>query len=121
MRKNRAEGLEPVLARYGGRLVKLTGDGTLVEFASAVDAPDLMEALKASGAPRQWSTLKKTGRIVIKITSICCHWAFWKNGTPGWLSSPRWTREPEHRAAAIWFVRLPQPASNRLFEFRTVS
>jgi adenylate cyclase len=30
--------LEPVLARHGGRLVKLTGDGALVEFPSAVDA-----------------------------------------------------------------------------------
>jgi adenylate cyclase len=30
--------LDPVLAKYGGRLVKLTGDGALVEFASAVDA-----------------------------------------------------------------------------------
>src|SRR5216683_5316265 len=29
---------EPTLARYGGRLVKLMGDGALVEFASAVDA-----------------------------------------------------------------------------------
>lgn len=38
LRKNRSEHLEPVLARYGGRLVKLTGDGALVEFASAVDA-----------------------------------------------------------------------------------
>ena len=38
LRKNRTERLEPVLARYGGRLVKLTGDGVLVEFASAVDA-----------------------------------------------------------------------------------
>lgn len=38
LRKNRAERLDPVLARYGGRLVKLTGDGALVEFASAVDA-----------------------------------------------------------------------------------
>ena len=28
----------PVLTKYGGRLVKLTGDGALVEFASAVDA-----------------------------------------------------------------------------------
>ena len=26
------------LTKYGGRLVKLTGDGALVEFASAVDA-----------------------------------------------------------------------------------
>ena len=28
--------LEPILARYAGRLVKLTGDGALVEFPSAV-------------------------------------------------------------------------------------
>ena len=38
LRKSRAERLEPVLAKYGGRLVKLTGDGVLIEFASAVDA-----------------------------------------------------------------------------------
>lgn len=38
LRKNRTEHLDPVLAKYGGRLVKLTGDGALVEFASAVDA-----------------------------------------------------------------------------------
>jgi adenylate cyclase len=38
LRKNRSERLDPVLAKYGGRLVKLTGDGALVEFASAVDA-----------------------------------------------------------------------------------
>ena len=38
LRKNRSEHLDPILAKYGGRLVKLTGDGALVEFASAVDA-----------------------------------------------------------------------------------
>src|SRR5262245_54106788 len=38
LRKNRSEHLEPLLAKYGGRLVKLTGDGALIEFASAVDA-----------------------------------------------------------------------------------
>jgi TolB-like protein/class 3 adenylate cyclase/tetratricopeptide (TPR) repeat protein len=38
LRKNRSERLDPVLAKYGGRLVKLTGDGALIEFASAVDA-----------------------------------------------------------------------------------
>jgi TolB-like protein len=37
LREHRTQRLEPVLARYGGRLVKLTGDGVLVEFASAVD------------------------------------------------------------------------------------
>jgi TolB-like protein/class 3 adenylate cyclase len=38
LRENRQQRLEPALARYSGRLVKLTGDGALVEFASAVDA-----------------------------------------------------------------------------------
>lgn len=38
LRKNRSERLDPVLKKYGGRLVKLTGDGALVEFGSAVDA-----------------------------------------------------------------------------------
>ena len=34
----RAELFEPKVAEYGGRIVKTTGDGTLIEFASAVDA-----------------------------------------------------------------------------------
>ena len=38
LKAHRTERLEPVLARHGGRLVKLTGDGALVEFPSAVDA-----------------------------------------------------------------------------------
>jgi TolB-like protein/class 3 adenylate cyclase/Flp pilus assembly protein TadD len=38
LRKNRSDHLNPILAKYGGRLVKLTGDGALLEFASAVNA-----------------------------------------------------------------------------------
>lgn len=38
VRALRAELLEPALAEHGGRLVKTTGDGFLVAFASAVDA-----------------------------------------------------------------------------------
>jgi len=38
LRRVRAERLEPVLAQRGGRIVKLTGDGALMEFASAVEA-----------------------------------------------------------------------------------
>ncbi|HKD76868.1 MAG TPA: adenylate/guanylate cyclase domain-containing protein, partial [Ktedonobacterales bacterium] len=38
LRENRSKHLNPILAKYGGRLVKLTGDGALIEFASAVDA-----------------------------------------------------------------------------------
>jgi len=36
--EHRTERLEPALARHGGRLIKLIGDGAMVEFASAVDA-----------------------------------------------------------------------------------
>jgi adenylate cyclase len=38
LKSHRAERLEPAISRNNGRLVKLTGDGALVEFASAVDA-----------------------------------------------------------------------------------
>src|SRR5271169_727956 len=38
LREHRKQRFEPVLARHGGRLVKLTGDGALAEFPSAVDA-----------------------------------------------------------------------------------
>jgi len=34
----RSEFLHPKIAEYGGRIVKTTGDGTLIEFGSAVDA-----------------------------------------------------------------------------------
>lgn len=38
LKAHRTERLEPTLARHGGRLVKLIGDGALAEFPSAVDA-----------------------------------------------------------------------------------
>ena len=38
LRAHRQARLEPALARNAGRLVKLTGDGALAEFGSAVDA-----------------------------------------------------------------------------------
>src|SRR6478735_4078952 len=38
LKAHRTERLEPTLARHGGRLVKLTGDGALVDFVSAVGA-----------------------------------------------------------------------------------
>ena len=38
LKAHRTERFEPALTRNGGRLVKLTGDGALAEFGSAVDA-----------------------------------------------------------------------------------
>lgn len=44
--------VEPLVARYRGRIVKLTGDGILVEFASAVDAVLAAVALQRAMAAR---------------------------------------------------------------------
>jgi adenylate cyclase len=38
LREHRKQRFEPILARHSGRLVKLTGDGALAEFPSAVEA-----------------------------------------------------------------------------------
>jgi TolB-like protein len=53
--KSRRKGvLEPLVARYGGRIFKVTGDGVLVEFASAVNAVqcaiDLQQGMAAANS-----------------------------------------------------------------------
>jgi adenylate cyclase len=46
LRAHRAEIFDPVIAERGGRLVKLMGDGALVEFPSAVDAVEAALAIQ---------------------------------------------------------------------------
>ena len=66
LRKHRKELLEPALARYGGRLVKLTGDGALAEFPSAVDA--LSAAIEFQQAAADTSGRHpEAERIVLRI------------------------------------------------------
>src|SRR6266581_464261 len=38
LKEHRRERIDPAIARHNGRIVKTTGDGLLVEFASVVDA-----------------------------------------------------------------------------------
>jgi len=40
LKAHRAEFIDPLISEYGGRIVKLVGDGTLAEVASVVDALD---------------------------------------------------------------------------------
>ncbi len=49
----RRETIEPLIAEHHGRLVKLTGDGALVEFASAVDAVRCACVIQKSVATHQ--------------------------------------------------------------------
>jgi adenylate cyclase len=37
LKANRRERIDPAIVRHGGRIVKATGDGALVQFPSVVD------------------------------------------------------------------------------------
>ncbi|MEE2981551.1 MAG: guanylyl cyclase, partial [Pseudomonadota bacterium] len=45
LKTHRAELMDPEFERHGGRLVKLMGDGALVEFASVVDAVECARSI----------------------------------------------------------------------------
>lgn len=66
LREHRKQRFEPTLARHGGRLVKLTGDGALAEFLSAVDA--LSAAIEFQQAMAEANHEQPEGsRIVFRI------------------------------------------------------
>src|SRR3546814_20538650 len=52
LKARRKEVLDPLVARHQGRIFKVTGDGVLVEFASAVSAVqcavDLQQAMESA-------------------------------------------------------------------------
>src|SRR5262245_61445850 len=53
LRTLRKEFIEPLISEYRGRVVKLVGDGALVEFASAVDAVECAVAIQNGVDDRQ--------------------------------------------------------------------
>jgi class 3 adenylate cyclase len=66
LREHRKSRLEPTVARYGGRLVKLMGDGALVKFASACDA--LSAAIEFQQAVNEVDSERpETERIIFRI------------------------------------------------------
>jgi adenylate cyclase len=62
----RAEVLDPAIAGHAGRLVKLMGDGALVEFASAVDAVTAALEIQRAANDRD-GDLPEPSRIRLRI------------------------------------------------------
>ena len=62
----RQDFIEPEIAEHHGRIVKLTGDGALVEFASVVDAVECAAAIQTGVAERQ-ADLPEDRRIAFRI------------------------------------------------------
>jgi class 3 adenylate cyclase/TolB-like protein len=66
LKTHRAELVDPSIAEYGGRIVKTTGDGLLVEFGSVVDAVQCAVTIQRRMAERNW-TIPLDRRIVFRI------------------------------------------------------
>ena len=66
LKAHRKELVEPLLAEHGGRLVKLTGDGALCEFASAVDAVECAVRIQRGMEERE-QAVSEEGRIRFRI------------------------------------------------------
>src|SRR5260370_7581412 len=71
LKAHRREIVDPAIAAHHGRIVKTTGDGMLVEFASAVDAVTCAMAVQTKMAQRKDNPEQKiTFRIGINIGDI---------------------------------------------------
>jgi adenylate cyclase len=72
LKANRASLFEPCVARHGGRIVKLMGDGALVEFASVVAAVDcaheIQQAIDAdtAGSPIRYRIGINLGEVIVE-------------------------------------------------------
>src|SRR6266478_10057939 len=66
LKSRRREILQPAVSKHHGRIVKLMGDGVLVEFGSAVNAVqcavELQEAMAASN-----TTVPEDRRIMLRV------------------------------------------------------
>src|ERR1700752_1878358 len=71
LKTHRRELIDPSIAAFKGRIVKTTGDGMLVEFASAVDAVTCAMDVQAKMLERNASAAQKiTFRIGINVGDI---------------------------------------------------
>ena len=70
LKAHRREVVDPTIAAHKGRIVKTTGDGMLVEFASAVDAVSCAMAVQEKMAERKDAGSKMSFRIGINVGDI---------------------------------------------------
>ena len=75
LKRHRETIFDPAVAAHNGRIVKLIGDGTIVEFGSVVDAVNCALAVQRSGASLPDATAHRP-TIVLRIRhqSRRCHY-----------------------------------------------
>src|SRR5580700_9847706 len=70
LRTVRRDRVDPAIAAHNGRIVKTTGDGMLVEFASAVDAVTCAMVVQGLMADRKDGAQQISFRIGINVGDI---------------------------------------------------
>jgi class 3 adenylate cyclase len=71
LKRHLAERVGPSIAHHGGRVVKLTGDGVLAEFGSAVDALSAtIELQQGMASATQTATSPKQTELYSALVSI---------------------------------------------------
>src|SRR5215471_2959869 len=66
LKSRRAEILQPLVFKHQGRIVKLMGDGVLIEFSSAVNAITCAAELQAAMASAN-ANLPEEKRVVLRV------------------------------------------------------
>src|SRR6516164_5845275 len=66
LKAHRKELVDPTITAHRGRIVKTTGDGMLVEFASVIDAVGCAVAVQRAMVSRN-ATVKESRRIVFRV------------------------------------------------------
>jgi len=70
LKRHRQTLFEPAVAQHGGRVVKLIGDGALVEFASVVDAVNCALAVQRSAVAADAAGPRMTLRIGVNLGDV---------------------------------------------------
>src|SRR6202051_1848049 len=66
LKRHRETIFDPAVAAHNGRIVKLIGDGAIVEFGSVVDAVKCALSVQRSGAALSYATARQP-TIVLRI------------------------------------------------------
>jgi adenylate cyclase len=66
LKRHRGTIFDPAIAAHNGRIVKLIGDGTIVEFGSVVDAVNCALSVQRSGASMPFANVRQPA-IVLRI------------------------------------------------------
>jgi len=102
----RRELIDPKIAEHRGRIVKTTGDGALVEFASAVDAVRCAMEIQ-SGMAERGAAIPEDRRIEFRIginvgDIISDEGDIYGDGS---TSPPEWRRWPAPAQSAFLIMR----------------